>query len=130
GAGQAVIDAATSGGAARQRQAYRHRPAGNRRKRNRHGQRGDGFGAAGSGRAESNRRGRVVVSDDGGDLLSARFGAVGDVGNIYNDRFVIFVQGVLHRRECDRAVGAARGDDNRSAGVGVITAQSGRAGEG
>src|SRR5439155_19466216 len=113
---------AAGGGAARESKANGHRPAGNRRKRNRNGQRGDGFGAAGSGRAETDGWGWVIVGDDGGDLLSGRFGAVGDAGNIYNDRFVIFVQGILDRRECDRAVGAARGDDNGSAGPGVISA--------
>src|SRR5439155_11087781 len=39
----------------------------------------------------------VVVDDDRGDLLGAGLDAVGYGGNIHNDRFVHFVQKVLHR---------------------------------
>src|SRR5439155_1245628 len=64
------------------------------------------------------------------DLLGAGFGAVGDAGDIHNDGFVNFVDRILHGGQRDRAGGAARRDDNRGSGAGVITRQGGCAGEG
>src|SRR5439155_119301 len=57
-------------------------------------------------------------------------GAVGDGGNINDDRLVHFVDGILDRGQSDRAVGAAGRDRNRSAGGSVVTCHVGGAGEG
>src|SRR5439155_10760392 len=109
---------------------HRDRFAGSIRKRHRHRDCRRGFRTAGSGGTKGDRGRGVVVGNGRRDLLAARFGAVGDTGNIHDDGFVHFIQSVLHGGQRDRAVGAARGDDNGRAGVGVITAQSGGAGEG
>src|SRR5439155_91646 len=57
-------------------------------------------------------------------------GAVGDGGNINDDRLVHFVDGILDRGQSDRAVGAAGRDRNPSAGGSVVACHGGGAGEG